>query len=177
MTFADAAQSGLLVCALVRRGPDLLMVREDMPGDPHACWVPPGGQVEPGELVHDALVRELREETGLRVPGPARLAFVSQYTVTGDPSWDGMWTVFAFEADAPPDQALMPADPDGTVLEAAWVPVPEAIRRVARLSFRPRRDPLLHHLRNDTAWSEPRMWFWPDGTDADPVIVPVHHAE
>ena len=42
---------------LIRRGKEPLRGR----------WVVPGGTVEPGETLHDALVREVREETGVTV--------------------------------------------------------------------------------------------------------------
>jgi 8-oxo-dGTP diphosphatase len=162
----QAAYSGLLVCAVVRRGDDVLMVRE-APGD---TWVLPGGQVEPGELVHQAVVRELWEETGVRPAGVGRLAFVCQYTVTHDPLWAGVWTVFTFAIDAAAHD-LAPADPDGLVLEAAWVPLPEARRRLGRLTFGPRREPALRYLDGGHAQDAP-LWLWPVGTDRDPVVVP-----
>lgn len=168
MPLPQAARSGLLVAALVRRGTDVLMVREE--GE---SWVLPGGQVDPGELVHQALLRELREETGLDASGPGRLAFVCQYTVTHDPGWAGTWTVFTFEIAVEVEVAardLTPEDPDGLVLEAAWVPLEEACRRLARLPFRPRREALLHHLHDGAG--DARLWLWPDGTDGDPVVVP-----
>jgi 8-oxo-dGTP diphosphatase len=160
----QAARSGLLVSALVRRGTDVLMVREEP-----QSWVLPGGQVDPGELVHQALLRELREETGLDASRPGRLAFLCQYTVTHDPDWAGTWTVFTFEVDVA-GHDLAPADPDGLVLEAAWVPLDEACRRLARLPFRPRREALPHHLRDGAG--DAQLWLWPDGTDVDPVVVP-----
>ncbi|MDN3355606.1 NUDIX hydrolase [Actinomadura sp. DC4] len=163
MTLPRAVRSGLLVSALVRRGTDVLMVRET-PG-----WVLPGGQVEPGELVDQALLRELREETGLRASRPGRLAFLCQYAVTHDPDWAGTWTVFTFEVDVTA-QDLAPADPDGLVLEAAWVPLEEAKRRLALLPFRPRHEALLHHLGDGTGHVP--LWLWPDGTDRDPVVLP-----
>ena len=120
-------------------------------------------------------MRELREETGLSAPGPGRLAFTCQYTVTHDPAWAGVWTVFTFEIDEVDglrgdEPGLAPADPDDLILEAAWVPLAEARRRIALLPFRPRRDPLLHHLGDAT--DEAHLWLWPDGTDRDPLVLP-----
>lgn len=40
----------------------LLMKRSD-----NDCWAPPGGAVEPGEVVEEAARREVREETGIEM--------------------------------------------------------------------------------------------------------------
>ncbi|TMR38221.1 NUDIX hydrolase [Actinomadura geliboluensis] len=170
MTLSSFGRTGQLVSAVVRQGTDILMVRERHGADD--VWVLPGGQVEPGELIHDAMVREIREETGLRLLGPISLAYICQYLVE-DPVWAGIWTVFTFEVATAPTCNLSPDDPDGLVLEAAWVPVDEAVARLGQSAFRPRREPILHHLgkKSDATAGTP-LWVWPDGVDNDPVIFP-----
>ena len=76
------------------------MVRQAGPGE-EPFWVLPGGRVEPGELVTEALVREVQEETGIRVLDPGRVAFVAQVDERRE-SWYAMaWTfeVAAWEGE------------------------------------------------------------------------------
>jgi 8-oxo-dGTP diphosphatase len=49
----------------------LLHHRDDKPGIPNPdCWAGFGGAVEDGETVEDAVLREVHEETGLRIADP-----------------------------------------------------------------------------------------------------------
>ncbi len=53
------------VAAVVVRDGRVLLARHEKRGESY--WVLPGGAVEPGETVAEALVRELREEAGLEI--------------------------------------------------------------------------------------------------------------
>lgn len=66
--------------AVIERAGRMLMVQNarHIGGALVTTWDLPGGQVENGELLHEALRRELREETGLAVAGTPRLLFVQE---------------------------------------------------------------------------------------------------
>lgn len=89
----------LSVDAIVEREGHVLLVRRGAP--PFAgAWALPGGFVDVGETVEAAVLRELREETGLRGRGPALVGVYS------DPARDArghtVALVFAVCADGPP---------------------------------------------------------------------------
>ncbi len=85
--------------AVVRRDGCVLMVlnAREIGGWQQRVWDLPGGQVEPGELLGETLVRELREETGLEVRGNPEFLFVQE----GEKKVNGRrvhaWRSFFFE--------------------------------------------------------------------------------
>ena len=81
----------LTVLCLIRRGDEYLLqdrVKKDWRG-----FTLPGGHVEPGESIVDAVVREMQEETGLTVENP-KLCGVKQFPIEG-----GRYLVFLFMAE------------------------------------------------------------------------------
>lgn len=118
----------LIVSALVREEDRLLLIEQQGPWDPTPSWMLPGGRVEPGEGLVEALGRELREETGLRLTGTPRVAFVVDRSYEGE-----SYTAVTFDCAA--EGTLAPADPDEFVRAAAWVPAPDALERLACVAW------------------------------------------
>ncbi len=56
----------LVVAAVIERGDEVLVSKRFPKGERAGLWEFPGGKVEPGEAERVALVRELREELGVR---------------------------------------------------------------------------------------------------------------
>jgi len=85
----------LTVDAIVYREDKILMVKRKNPPF-EGAWALPGGFVEYGEPVEQALARELKEETGLEAQGP------KLFNVYSDPGRDprGHVVSLCFVADA-----------------------------------------------------------------------------
>jgi 8-oxo-dGTP diphosphatase len=94
----------------------LLLVRRAA-GPGFGRWSVPGGRVEPGETVSGAVVRELREETGLRA---ACGDFVGWVERIGD-GYHFVILDFLVTVRDPPERASAGDDAD----EVAWVPLAE----------------------------------------------------
>ncbi len=98
--------------AVVVRREELLMVLRGRP--PGAgLWSVPGGRVEPGESDAEALVRELREETGLEVSVGDLLGSVE---VSGFDVHDYLCTVTGGRLEPGDDAAPGPAGSSGPLL-------------------------------------------------------------
>lgn len=113
---AKAAQRGtvpiLAVSAVVVSDGRLLMVKRT--GEPAAgCWSLPGGRVEAGETLHDALLREVHEETSAQIR-VGELIGVAEEAGIG-----GHFVILGFRAELVGPSAGIAAGDDAS--EVAWV--------------------------------------------------------
>jgi len=124
-----------LCTALIERGGSVLLVANRYPNQPAPLWNLPGGRQEPGELLTEALEREVFEETSLRVR-VGDLLYVSE-------SYDAEthFTNYTFAAHADGEPRLV--EGDRHVVDLAWVPRDELH---ARLTVDVVREPLLAFL-------------------------------
>lgn len=94
----DPGMPQVCVCYLVRPGTDgsnQVLLGRKKKGLGLGKYVAPGGKLEPGEAVLDAMVREVREEVGLTVHGPDLVPLgLLTYLFPHRPSWSQQSSVF-----------------------------------------------------------------------------------
>ena len=112
--------------------PHMLLTWYNGTGRGAACWTLPGGGVDFKEAPHDAVVREVYEETGYAVAldGPLAIhTFTLDQGVTPDRPYKGVQLLYAAHVTG---GSLGTVEVGGTTDLAAWFPM-EAL---------PRQDPL-----------------------------------
>ena len=107
--------------------------------------------MEDGELLHEALAREVREETGLEVHSLGELAYVVQFdnpTPHQGHETQGQgfsYTVFVFEIEEWSGD-LGEAIRGDPVKGSQFFPISDAITNIEELGFRVMREPLTAYL-------------------------------
>lgn len=104
---------------VLQRGDQVLFVGNDrvLGGQTVRTWDLPGGRVEAGELLAEALRRELGEETGLAVRGEPRFLFVQEGERRRHGGRAHAWRSFFFAIDAEPGEPR----PGHEVLAVRWM--------------------------------------------------------
>ncbi|AOT09305.1 bifunctional nicotinamide-nucleotide adenylyltransferase/Nudix hydroxylase [Pseudoalteromonas luteoviolacea] len=110
---------------VVQSGHVLLIERKARPGK--GLWALPGGFVDGSEKLVDACLRELREETKLKVPAPVLMGSMKQQQVFDDPnrSARGRTITHAFYFDLAPNKLLPKVKGGDDAKHAMWVPLAE----------------------------------------------------
>lgn len=139
------ARRELLVAAGILRDRQgrVLLVGNDWQGFGRVRHTLPGGVVEHGETLPEALIREIYEETGLRVTQILHMAYIVHIE---DERRGERAIAVAFEALW--DGLLNPSDPDGFIVEARFYRPEEAL---AILESPPIREPLSDYLATEQA--------------------------
>ncbi|WP_240418443.1 NUDIX hydrolase [Paenibacillus periandrae] len=101
--------------ALIYNDQGQLLVVNNVKGN-SSYWSPPGGEVEQGETLEQAVIREVKEETGYDI-GITGLSSVREIVFTDAGSHV---LIFTFFADITGGDMLI-QDPDDDITEVRWV--------------------------------------------------------
>lgn len=113
---------------VVQSGHVLLVKRKGFPGK--GLWALPGGFLNQAEKIEDAVIRELREETKIKVPAPVLRGCIKERKVFDDPnrSTRGRTITHAFLINLPPDVVLPKVKGSDDAEKAHWFPIGQVTR-------------------------------------------------
>jgi 8-oxo-dGTP diphosphatase len=127
------------VCGLFYRGDDLLLMNhKGLYG--HDFWAPPGGGLEFGEKVENALKREFFEECSLTLTG-SKFLFACEFV---RPPLHAIELFFKIEASGEPQLGQDPEMGDNQLLTSLKFWSPEAVRALPSTH----RHGIFNHLEN-----------------------------
>jgi 8-oxo-dGTP diphosphatase len=169
---SDGMKIDHLAIAILRHADQIVMVQQLTPNDHQPYWVLPGGLMEAGELITDALVREVKEEVGVQVTEIGALVVLAQIH---RPAYSEQTLAFVFEV-LQWHGTIQCQDTDAKVCSAELVRSTEAIHRLQQNGGWPGiGDPLLAYLRGDVPAGT--MWFYREESDGQHrlgVLPPAH---
>lgn len=115
---------------VVQSGHVLLIQRKARPGK--GLWALPGGFLDPAEKIEDGMIRELREETRIKVPAPVLRGNIRATRVFDDPhrSSRGRTITHGFLINLPPDTTLPPVKGSDDAAKAKWWPIAKITREM-----------------------------------------------
>lgn len=118
---------GAVLTRSFNREERILLTRRNVEPFKH-FWCIPGGHIEQDEKAVEAVIREVREETGLDMQGPEFMGYLDEIFPDR-----GVHNVVLLFCGSAANEVM--ADP-GEVSEIGWFPVPEALNM--DLAFRHR---------------------------------------
>ncbi len=109
-----------IVSSIILENENILLVQNK---DEYAnyIWSLPGGQIEAGETIKEALSREVYEETGLSVTN-FEIAYIHESYV---PEHAAQSLVTVCNVSVKHQEQLKINDPDGEITDIKWVPLTE----------------------------------------------------
>ncbi|MCO1336291.1 bifunctional nicotinamide-nucleotide adenylyltransferase/Nudix hydroxylase [Microbulbifer sp. OS29] len=110
---------------VIQSGHILLIERRAFPG--RGLWALPGGFVDSGERLIDACLRELREETRLKIPTPVLKGSIRRQAVFDEPyrSARGRTITHAYYIELEASQQLPKVKGGDDARHARWIPLAE----------------------------------------------------
>jgi len=110
---------------VIQSGHILLIKRKAYPGQ--GLWALPGGFLKPSEKIEDGMIRELREETKIKVPDPVLRGSIKKQKVFDDPyrSSRGRTITHAFLLELQATTELPKIKGSDDAEKARWVPLNE----------------------------------------------------